>query len=269
MLWLILIIPIVVYIVLALLLTVFQSKFVFMPGKTIFMTPDEKGMDYEELWIAVPDGTKINAWFIKAEDPKGTLLFCHGNAGTMSHRIESAAIFHSLGMNVMLFDYRGYGRSPGSPSEENTYEDAEAVWNYLLEEKSIPEDRIVVLGRSMGGPVGAKIAKDHKPKLCILESTFSSALDVARFRFPVFPTKLLVRIKYPTIDYVREIKCPLLLVHSSDDEIIPYNMGEMIYAAANDPKDFLQLSGGHNETYFECVELYREKLETTIRKYLL
>jgi len=233
------------------------------------MTPDEAGMKYEDLSIEVPGGALINAWFIGVDNAVGTVLFCHGNAGTMSHRIEAAEIFKSLGLNVILFDYRGYGRSPGSPSEKRTYEDSEAVWDFLVSKKRIPANEIVIIGRSMGGPIAAKLAKEHNPVLCILESTFISIPGVARARFPIFPTKLLVTIKYPTIDYVKDIKSPILIVHSTDDEIIPYWMGEKIFAVANEPKDFLQLSSGHNETYFENIDQYKAKLETIIRKYLL
>lgn len=269
MLWLVILIPISIYFFLALFLAVFQEKFVFLPGKTIFMTPDERDLDYEEFWVEVPDGTKINGWFIKAKDAKATLLFCHGNAGTISHRIESAEIFLELGLNVVLYDYRGYGRSPGKPCEKNTYEDTEAVWGYLTKEKNIPAEDLVILGRSMGGPIAANLAKNHQPKMCILESTFSSVPDVARFRFPIFPTKWLVTIHYPTVNYVQGINCPLLVVHSPDDEIIPFNMGEKIFEAANEPKEFLKLSGGHNETYFECIDQYRDKLNDCFRKFIL
>lgn len=268
MFWLV-IIPITIYLFLALLLTVFQAKFVFLPGKTIFMTPDDKGMDFDEFWVTTPDGNKVNGWFIKAANPKGTLLFCHGNAGTISHRIESAEIFLDLGLNVVLYDYRGYGSSSGTPSENNTYEDTEAVWNYLMLEKKLSASEIIVLGRSMGGPVAANIAKNVNPKMCILESTFTSVHDVAKERFPIFPTKWLVTIHYPTVDYIKELKCPLLVVHSTDDEFIPYKMGEENFAVAHEPKEFLKLSGGHNETYFECIEQYREKLDEFFRKFLL
>lgn len=269
MLWFILIIPLVIYLFLALFLALFQARFLFLPGKTIFMTPDEKGMKYEDLSIELPGGTSINAWFVCAENPRGTVLFCHGNAGTMSHRIDSAEIFLSLGLNVMLFDYCGYGRSPGTPSEQQTYQDAEAVWNFLVVDKAISSEKIIVLGRSMGGPIAAKLAKEYRPALCILESTFTSVPEMARARFPIFPTKLLVSIKYPTIEYVKDIKSPILIVHSTDDEIIPYRMGQEIFAMSNEPKYFLELNGGHNETYFECIEKYRGQLEETIGKYLL
>ena len=269
MLLLLLTIPVAMYVMLAILLTLFQGKIVFLPGKSIFMTPEDAGMEYEDLFIEVAEGLAINAWYIPAGDAKGTILFCHGNAGSMSHRVETAGIFHSLEMNVMLFDYCGYGRSPGRPSEMQTYRDAEAVWNYLVDKKSIPAGKIIVIGRSMGGPIAAKLAKDHQPALSILESTFTSVPEMGRAKFPIFPTKLLVTIKYPTIDYIKEIKCPMLIVHSTDDEIIPYWMGEKIFAAGGEPKDFLKLKGGHNETYFECIDEYRGKLETTIGKYLL
>jgi uncharacterized protein len=269
MLFLFLIIPVAIYLLLLLFMTLFQSRFVFIPGKTIYMTPDEAGMGFDDLFIEVTAGVSINAWFIPAKNPKGTVLFCHGNAGTMSHRIESAEIFHSLGLNVMLFDYCGYGRSPGKVSEKQTYRDAEAVWKYLVEEKFIPSEKIIIIGRSMGGPIAAKLTKEHKAALCILESTFTSIPEMGKAKFPFFPTKLLVSIKYPTIDYVKEINIPLLIVHSHDDEIIPFRMGREIFASANEPKCFLELSGEHNETYFDCIEKYRGQLETTIGKYLL
>lgn len=252
------------------LLSIFQSRMVFLPGKTIFMTPVDAGMDFEDLFIEVDPGVYINAWFIPAENAKGTVLFCHGNAGTMSHRIETAAIFNSLGLNFLLFDYCGYGRSSGiQPSEIQTYRDAESAWKYLIETRDIPAGKIVVVGRSMGGPVAAKLAKEHHPALCILESTFTSISAMARSRFPFFPTKWLVSIKFPTIDYLTEIKVPVLIVHSQDDEIIPYQMGKELFASAGEPKYFLALNGGHNETYFECITEYRGQLETTIGKYLL
>jgi pimeloyl-ACP methyl ester carboxylesterase len=187
----------------------------------------------------------------------------------MSHRIESAQIFHSLGLNVFLFDYRGYGMSSGTPSEEQTYEDASAAWRYLIDIRGIPESDIIILGRSMGGPIAAKLAKDHNPVLVILESTFTSIPDIGKSRFPIFPTKLLVKIHYPTIDYIKEIQAPILIVHSRDDEIVPYWMGEMLFENANSPKEFVALSGGHNETYFECIDKYKANLERAIKKYLL
>lgn len=253
----------------AIFLAVFQSKLVFQPGKTVFMTPADKSMDFEEFWLDLPDGNRINGWFINAKAPKATLLFCHGNAGTIAHRLESSEIFLDLNLNVVLFDYRGYGLSSGFPSENNTYEDADAVWSFLIEKKCLKADEIIVLGRSMGGPIAANLAKKHLPKMCILESTFTSVPDVARARFPIFPTKWLVSIKFSTIDYIKEIDCPLLVVHSRDDEIIPFEMGDKLFATANKPKEFLELKGGHNETYFECLEKYREKLEKFIGKFLL
>lgn len=270
MFWLFIIIPVALYVFLASLLSLFQARIIFLPGKTIFMTPDEAGMEYDNLFIEVQSGVSINAWYIPADDAKGTVLFCHGNAGTMSHRVETAAIFHSLGMNVMLFDYCGYGRSASlRPSEMQTYRDAEAVRKYLVEKRQVSAGKLIIVGRSMGGPVAAKLAKDHSPALCIMESTFTSIPDMARYRFPFFPTKWLVSIKYPTLEYIKAVHVPVLIVHSHDDEIIPFQMGRELFASAKEPKYFLELSGGHNETYFECIDKYRGKLDETIRKYLL
>ncbi|MBN1863884.1 MAG: alpha/beta hydrolase [Victivallales bacterium] len=269
MLWLLLAVPFAAYILVGILLYIFQPYFIFCPGKTIFLTPGDCGMEYENLMIRDDCGRKIHAWFIKASRPRATVLFCHGNAGTISHRVETAKMYVSLGLDTLLFDYSGYGLSPGKPSEEAIYANAEAAWLYLTGDRGISPESIIAIGRSLGGPVAAKLAKKHSPGICILESTFTSAGDIAALKFPFFPVKFLIRAKFPTQDYVREIKCPLLVVHSRDDEIIPFRMGERIFSGYDGTKEFLTLSGSHNETYFENPEQYLEALDRFISDNIL
>lgn len=303
MYWLIVIIPAVIYIFISLLLTIFQHRLVFKPGKTIFKTPSDIGLEYDNIFIELrkncdlnnksdkgfdyifekahiaidqnlgsfkKSSNTINCWFIPVDKPKATILICHGNAGTMSHRIDTAELFHSLGMNVILFDYRGFGLSKGRLTEQSTYDDAEAVLRYFRDVKNIPITEIIILGRSMGGPIAAKLAKENTPLLTILESTFASIPDIAKFRFPILLTKLLVTIKYPTIDFVKKIKSPIMITHSTEDEIIPFFMGENIYASAQDPKYFHERIGSHNDTYFDDEISYinniKEVLEKTTKK---
>ncbi len=269
MLWVLIAFPFAAYFLAGILLFVFQSRFIFCPGKTIFMTPTDCGMDYEDMMIPVEGHGEIHAWLIKTAKPRATVLFCHGNAGTISHRIETAQMYLQLGLDVLLFDYSGYGMSSGKPSEKAFYANSEAAWRHLTLERGIPSEKIIAIGRSLGGPVAAKTATIHSPGLCVLESTFTSVSDMAALKFPFFPLKFLIRTKFPTMDYVREMKCPLLVVHSRDDKIIPFRMGERIFSGYSGPKEFLALSGGHNETYFENPEQYCEALDRFISDKLL
>jgi fermentation-respiration switch protein FrsA (DUF1100 family) len=172
------------------------------------------------------------------------VLFCHGNAGNVSHRLDTLQFFRSLGLGTLIFDYRGYGRSDGSPSEKGTYRDAEAAWRHLVEQRQIPPERIVILGRSLGGAVAARLAADQRPGALVVESAFTSVPDLAARMFPVYPVHLLARIRYNTLKWIRRVHCPVLVVHSRDDEMIPFRHGRRLFEAAPEPKEFLELRGG-------------------------
>jgi len=245
-----------VYIALAIFLTLFQARLIYYPARIIEMTPAAIGLDFENIDFPAADGTKLNGWFIPAENNIGVLLFCHGNAGNISHRLESIRIFHDLGLSVFIFDYRGYGNSGGEPSEKGTYLDVEAAWRYLTESRTIEPSRIVAFGRSLGGSIAAYIAREKNPGALILESAMTSVSDVAAKIYPFLPVRLLTRFKYNTIDYVKDINCPVLIIHSPDDEVIPYENGQRLFAAANEPKRFLELTGGHNEGFMITGERY-------------
>jgi fermentation-respiration switch protein FrsA (DUF1100 family) len=198
-------------------------------------------------------------------EARGVLLFFHGNAGNISHRLESIALFNRLGLDVLIVDYRGYGRSTGRPTEAGTYRDARAAWDYLVGARGIGPGRIVVFGRSLGGAVGAwlgsQLPAGEAPAALIIESSFSSGADMARRLYPMFPAGLLTRLNYPVVDYAARLTCPVLVVHSRDDEIIPYAMGRAIYDAAPPPKYFLELRGDHNAGFWISRESYTAGLE--------
>ncbi len=255
-----------IYIALVILLTLFQSRMIYFPTSGIDMTPSYIGLDYDEVDFIADDDVELNGWFIPKEDHIGVLLFCHGNAGNISHRLESIRIFHDLGLSVFIFDYRGYGKSMGKLSEKGTYLDIEAAWGYLTESKMIKPLDIIVFGRSLGGSIAAYIAKEQDPGALILESAMTSVPDVAARIYPFLPVRLLARFKYNTIDYIREISCPVLIIHSPDDEIIPYENGQKLFAAAKEPKRFLQLSGGHNEGFMMTGERYTDALREFFEK---
>jgi len=252
-----------VYVALGLVLYLAQSSMVFLanlPGRGLDATPEQIGLDYEDVVIETTDGERLHGWFVPTAQARGTLLFFHGNAGNISHRLESIQIFNRLGLNVLIVDYRGYGQSSGRPSEQGTYRDAQASWNYLVQKRQIAPQRIVVFGRSLGGAVGAwlasRLADDEQPSAVIIESSFSSGADMARRLYPIYPARLLTRLRYPVVEYAARLACPVLVIHSRDDEIIPFAMGRAIYDAAGEPKDFIELRGDHNSGFWLSRDLY-------------
>jgi fermentation-respiration switch protein FrsA (DUF1100 family) len=250
MLWSIVGLIVIGYLGLAALLFFLQERLVYFPTRAWAVTPAEIGLPYEEVWLETPDGLKLSGWFVPANQaqalPGDTVLFFHGNGGNISHRLESLELFYRLGLNTLIIDYRGYGQSEGSPGEQGTYLDAEAAWRYLTEERHIPSAQIIVFGESLGGAVAAWVAQAHAPKALILLSTFTSVPDMGAQTYPFIPVRLLSRIHYNTLARLPEIHCPVLIIHSPDDEVVPYHHGQRLFAAANTPKEFLEIIGSNN-----------------------
>ena len=238
---------------LALVLYLFQNKMVFLsnlPGRALTASPGDIGLEYEEVYLTTSDNERLHGWYVPATNSKGVLLFFHGNAGNISHRLDSIGIFHQLGLDTLIIDYHGYGQSTGKATEQGTYLDAQAAWNYLVDERGIPADQIIIFGRSLGGAVGAWLGAQHTPAAVIIESSFSSGVDMARRLYPFLPVRLITRIRYPVAEHASRMDCPVLVVHSRDDEIIPFAMGQSIYAAVKQRKSFLELRGDHNNGIF-------------------
>ena len=259
------------YVLLGVMLFFMQERMVFLarlPGRQLEATPRDAGFDYADVNFETADGISLHGWYVYARNPRGTVLFLHGNAGNISHRLDSIAIFHELGLDTFIFDYRGYGQSEGKPGEEGTYRDAEAAWEHLVTERGEDPARIVVFGRSIGGAVAAWLATKHKPAALIVESSFTSAVDMAAQLYPFMPVRLISRLRYPVIDFVTRIMSPILIVHSRDDEIIPFAMGKALYEAAPEPKAFLELAGDHNNGFLLSRDRYRRKLSEFIREHL-
>jgi uncharacterized protein len=246
----------------------FQSRLVYFPERELAATPQVKGLSYQEVRFTAADEVELHGWFIPAAPARGVILFCHGNAGNISHRLESIQLFHQLGMSTFIFDYRGYGRSQGRPSEAGTYRDAEAAWRYLLNGQNIPASRIVLFGRSLGGAVAAWLAQYITPAGLILESTFTSIPDLGAEVYPFLPVRRMSRFHYNTGDYVGRVHCPLLIVHSRDDEMISVAHGRRLFNAAGEPKEWLEIRGSHNDGFLTSGAHYRNGLEVFLGKYL-
>lgn len=249
----------------------FQHRLLYLPttpGREWAATPAQIGLDYEELRIRTADGVELSAWLVPAEPDRGLLLFFHGNAGNISHRLESVEIFHRLDLSVLIIDYRGYGRSEGRPSEDGTYRDAAAAWRYSVEELGRPPREIVIFGRSLGAAVAAHLADDtlQPPAALILESAFTSAPDMAQRVYPFLPARWLTRFGYRTRDYVAGVDSPVLVIHSEDDEIAPFDLGQEVFAAAPEPKRFLTLGGSHNTGFLESGADYVRGIDSFLRE---
>ncbi len=228
-----------------------QSSMVYYPeiGREIVATPRQAGLDYEEVRLLATDGVALHGWFVPSAQSRGTVLFLHGNAGNISHRLDFLLMFHRLGYNTLIIDYRGYGNSAGKPSEQGTYLDAEAAWRHLTETRKIPPDTIALFGESLGGAVAAWLAVRHPPAALVIASGFTSVPDLAAKFYPYLPVRRLSRFSYDTREYLQSVAAPVFIAHSPDDEIIPYRHGRALYDAAKPPKQFLELSGGHNEGF--------------------
>lgn len=247
---------------------IFQSNYIYHPVRQMAAAPDSVGLQFESVSLETGDGLKLFGWFIPCENARAVVLFCHGNGGNISGRLDSIEFLHRLGLDTFIFDYRGYGQSEGKPSELGTYRDVEAAWRYLVEERKIQPDRIIVFGRSLGGPIAAWLAGSHTPGALIIESTFTSVPDVAAMRHPYLPARLLMRFKYTTAEYLSNVNCPVLIIHSRDDEMIPYECGEQLFEIAKEPKKFLEITGAHNEGFMRSGRTYEEGLDTFISEYL-
>ena len=234
-----------------LLVFLFQPRLIYFPQveREHTTTPRAAGLDFEDVALHTADGIKLHGWWVPARDTRGTVLLMHGNAGNISHRLGYLTMFNRLGYSVLLFDYRGYGKSGGSPGEEGTYLDAEAAWQHLTEARNLKSQDIVIVGESLGGGVATWLALKYPPRALVLASTFTSVPDMGAQVYPWLPVRLLARIVYDNIARIREIQVPVMIAHSRGDDIIPFAHGQALFAAAREPKQFLELAGGHNEGF--------------------
>lgn len=246
------------YTLIALLMWLFQERLVFLPdmGRAHIATPADIGLDWQAVELATADDLTLDAWWVPAENARAALLFLHGNAGNISHRLDSLEQFNRLGLSVLILDYRGYGKSEGKPSEAGAAMDANAGWRWLNEESGHVPDKLVIFGRSLGAAVAAELASRTNPAAVILESPFRSVPDVGQRLYPWLPVRALARLTYPTVEYVTQRTAPLLVIHSENDEIIPFAEGQAVYDAATSPKELLVIQGGHNTGFLESEAIY-------------
>ena len=238
----------------------YQKNLIFFPSKDNLEIP--KGMDIEEVFFMTDDSIRLHAWHLN-NDSKKTVLFFHGNAGNLSHRRGQLEIFNKLKLNALIFDYRGYGKSEGViKKESDLYLDAQSAFNYLVSKKGISPQRIILWGRSLGGAIAIHTALNKKPLALIVESSFFSMDEMASKQFPFLPTRLLSRFHFRSNEKIGNINSKILIVHSKDDEMIPFENGRGLYEKAADPKVFLEISGSHNDGFQDSYDVYLRGLES-------
>ena len=231
----------------------FEQRFIFFPDPHLVTTPAAVSLDFEEVYFTTDDGVRLHGWFVPASGARWTILWLHGNAGNISHRVDNLLQMHQrLRVNVFLFDYRQYGRSQGTVSEQGTYLDAQAALRTLRQRADLDPNSIVLFGRSLGGAVAVDLAW-HTPGSCravILEAPFTSVADMAARVVPLLPIGRLLRTRYDSLAKIPRLTVPILILHGDRDDIVPIEQGQRLFAAANEPKTFYTIPGAsHNDTY--------------------
>ncbi len=226
-----------------------QPRFLYQPIRQISCTPVKFGLDFEEVYFKTADRLLLHGWFVPAPNAKFTVLYCHGNGGNMMYFLDTVNFLNKLGLNCFVFDYRGYGESQGTTSENGTYLDARAAYRWLKKKKGVEPQQIILFGWSLGGSIAAYLATKVKSAALVIENAFTSYSAIGQKFYPYMPVKLFTRFDYPTINYVRKVTCPVLVIHSKNDEIIPFEFGLEIFDAANEPKRFVEIFGRHQRRY--------------------
>jgi fermentation-respiration switch protein FrsA (DUF1100 family) len=223
-----------------------QDRLIYFPGPPPSRTPRDFGLAHEEVELVAADGVKLHAWWIPAADARGAALVCHGNAGSIEHRIGLAAELVRDGVSALLFDYRGYGKSEGKPNERGLQLDAAAGYAWIAA-RGFDAARVVLWGESLGGAVAAELATQHACAGLVLESAFTSLADIGSSAYPFLPVRLLARSRYDTRACIARLDVPVLVVHGSGDEIVPFDHARSLVAAARRTPELIEFAGGHND----------------------
>ena len=240
------------------------NSFLYFPERELFETPRERGLEFEDLTIETDDGERLHGWWIPAHESQASVLLCHGNGGNIGDRVLNAALLTAQGLGVLLFDYRGYGRSTGRPDEQGTYRDAHSAREVLMDRAA--GEPIVYIGESLGGAVALELALAHPPDGLVLQSAFTSVRDMAREHYAFIPGPL-VPDAYPSLELIGGLDAPLLVIHGESDEIVPASHGKTLYEAAPEPKRLELLARvGHNDLVPLAGSAYAEAVGSWVRQ---
>ena len=246
-----------------------EKRLIYYPAAEVDVTPKALGLAFEEVEIDVEPGVKVQGWFIKAaqEPSAATVLFSHGNAGNIADRLDRVLRWRELGADFLLYDYRGYGRSTGSPDEEGTYRDGRAAYEYLTRSRHVDPRRLILMGESLGCAISIQLAIERRAAGLVIEAPFASIAHMANAIYPFLPLGSFIRTRYENVKKIPNLKMPLLVVQGTRDEVIPVAQGKMVFDAAPQPKQYLAIEGAHhNDVYVVGDEGYRRALSEFIAR---
>jgi len=235
-----------------------QSRFLYKPVKGVVYTPEELGIEFQDVSLVTADGVRLTGWYIPPRGQSYTVIFCHGNGGNIMHRLDTINLFSEMGFGFFVFDYRGYGDSQGKTAEAGTYLDAEAAYSWLSEGKGIAEDRIIIFGRSLGASIAANLAGKVSCGGLVLENAFTSYVAMGRRMYPYMPVGWFAKFRYDTKEYLKRVSCPVLFFHSKDDEIVPYEFGRELFDSLEGDKRFIDIFGRHNDSFLLSLDKYKK-----------
>ncbi|MFP3866581.1 MAG: alpha/beta hydrolase [Desulfobacteraceae bacterium] len=243
-----------------------EKGIVFFPDPLMIGSPADYGLDYEEVFFTTGDQVRLHGWWVPQPQPSPTLLWFHGNAGNISHRLENLLLlWRRVGLQIFIFDYREYGRSQGRITREGTYEDAAAAYDYVTARLRIPPEDLILFGRSLGSALAVNLAVDHPCRALIIESAFTSSEEMFQLYAPFVSWRPTV--PYDNLGKIGQVQVPLLIIHGVYDEVIPFQMGKRLYGAAHPPKFLYPIpQAHHNDTYIMGGEEYFQRLKTFVFK---
>ena len=251
------------FLVMGLLVRLMENRLAYFPTPfpESFGDASHDGLSLEDVFLQTTDGLRIHGWFHRVPESPSVLLWFHGNAGNLADRLDHLRILSLLGVNVFAIDYRGYGKSEGAPNEEGIYRDADAAYRFLTAEKECDPDRIVVYGISLGSAVAVDLAARKPCGGLILSAPFTSAREMVRRMFRIPFIQYFPKTRFDNLAKIRRVGVPVLIMHGTQDELVPFEMGKRLFEAAGEPKRFFPVEGaGHNDIYVIAREAYLDQM---------
>lgn len=240
-----------------------ENFFVFFPETSFDLTPGDLHLNFKDVYFSTEDGKTLHGWFFPSDEDSPVLLFCHGNAGNISHRLDNVRLLLEKKLQVFIFDYRGYGKSSGRPSEKGIYRDGLAAYDYLVQEEGLSSSNIILFGRSLGAAVAVDVSLKRDIRSIIIESAFISTKGMAKTMFLFSLFSPILPANYNNLEKIAHIKVPKLFIHGEEDNIVPFSMGQKLFDASSAPKYFFRIKGaGHNDTYPLGGEKYFQIIAT-------
>ena len=241
-----------------------EGRGIYFPIKEVEFTPQMVNLAFEDVYFNTADGLRLNGWFLGQGASGYTVLFLHGNAGNIGHRLDKIVLLRNMPLKVFIIDYRGYGRSQGKISEKGAYRDAQAAYMYLVQKRKISPERIILYGESLGTAVAINLAAEKRTGALIIEGGFSRGRDMAKQLYPFLPAFLFANT-YDSLSKIEKINAPKLFLHSESDEVVPFKLARRLYDRAREPKQMIKLKGGHNSLFIDDQERYTAAIKGFIQ----